>query len=123
MSITAIKLGAVALGLSVAGLAAPAAANNLVQNGTFSTLDYGSYNSVFIRDSNTKLANWDYYASGTRNNGVSAVLTPGAATGSGFSDFNTYTWKLWDSSNGGTGTIPVNPPSGANNILGVGQRL
>lgn len=105
------------IAVAAAGFAAgPAAAANLVQNGTFATLDYGSFNSVFVRDSNTKLADWDYFASPNRNYGVSAVLTPGDATGAGFTDFHTNTWKLWDSTNGGTGTIPVNPPSGANNI-------
>lgn len=112
------KLMAVGFGAATIAAvgAAPAVAANLVTNGTLAALDYGQFDSVFIRNSNTKLTGWDYYASSNRNNGVSAVLTPGDATGAGFNDFSGFVWHLWDSSNGGTGTIPVNPPSGANNI-------
>jgi len=111
--------------LCAAASAAHADPTNLVQNGTFDSASgtgpTDGLNSVFNRDNGytNTLTDWTYYASRSRNNGFSAVLTPGAATTTGFSG-DGMTFYLWDSTSpppgGGPGTIPADPPSGANNI-------
>ena len=123
-----LKKCAAAVVLCAAASAAYADPTNLVQNGTFASVSgsgpTNGLDSVFNRDGSPSytysLTDWTYYSSRSRNNGFSAVLTPGAATTTGFAA-DGMTFNLWDSTSpnppgGGPGTIPTNPPSGPNNI-------
>jgi len=112
------------VGLSALALATSAGATNLIQNGDFSLANTNLVNdsgqSTYFRQvlGTGYITDWTYNipgGAGNNNNGIITVLETSQLNTLG--NMTEGPWSLWNSSNGGVGTIAA-PPSGNASVLG-----